>query len=149
MKKALFMAIFGWLSGNVQAQTALEKAFLDEMNAYRKKQGLAPGIYHAGVSSVTAYHCKYLVKCIEVGHSVSRDKGPHDEQFDIPNHTERTFAQRTGMLEGHFIFGEISYPIFFAESGQPVQEIAKEIVLGFSRSPGHNEIITTKKKIQE
>jgi hypothetical protein len=143
MKKVLFIAIIGSLSGFFQAQTALEKAFLDEMNAYRKKKNIATGIYHSGVSSVAAYHCKYLVKCLEVGHSVSKDKGPHDEQFDIANHQERTFEQRTGMAKDLFIFGEISYPVFFADSSQSVQEVAREIVLGFSRSPGHNQLMIT------
>lgn len=127
----------------LHAQTALEKAFLSEMNAYRKKKNLPAGIYHSGISTVAAYHCKYLVKCLEIGHSVHKDKGPHDEQFDIANHQERTFEQRSGMAKDLFIFGEISYPVFFADTSQSVQEVAREIVLGFSRSPGHNELMIT------
>ena len=127
----------------LRAQTPLEKAFLTEMNAYRKKQNLAAGVYHPGVSSVAAYHCRYLVKCLEIGHSVHKDKGPHDEQVDIANHQERTFEQRASMAKDFFIFGEISYPVFFADSSQTIQEIAREIVMGFSRSPGHNELMIT------
>ena len=143
MKITLITSVICCLSGMLSAQSALEKAFLTEMNAYRKKKNLSAGIYHPGVSTVAAYHCKYLVKCSEIGHSVHKDKGPHDEQFDIANHQERTFEQRTSMAKDLFIFGEISYPVFFADSSQTVQEIAREIVLGFSRSPGHNQLMIT------
>ena len=125
------------------SQTTLETAFLTEMNAYRKTKQLQPGVNNTKVALVAASHCRYLVRCAGLNHSVHKDKNPHDEDFDIPDHLERTFEQRAAMQPSCSIFGEISYPIFYADNSLTIQQIARNIVEGFSRSPGHNEIMLT------
>ncbi len=138
---SLIILTFGLFE--VNGQTSLESAFLSEMNAYRKKNQLKAGVYNTKVASVAAYHCRYLIRCIGLNHAVHGDKNPHDEEFNIPDHTERSFEQRASMQPSTHIFGEISYPVFYAENSLTTQQIAKNIVEGFSRSPGHNAIMLT------
>jgi hypothetical protein len=121
------------------AQTKLELEFLNQLNTYRKQYKLGPAKYDTTVSRVAAYHCGYMAKCERLGHSVHKDKLPHDEQFDIKDHMEMSFARRAGMAPNSNIWCEIQIASFHTQKGRTLAETARAMVMAFDSSPGHKE----------
>jgi uncharacterized protein YkwD len=123
------------------AQSALETEFVKQLNIYRKKHGLGAVIYDAEISKVALYHANYLAKCVLLKHVVHYDKLPHDEQFDIKNHTELNFEQRAAMAPDKNIWGEIQISANYSKNTESISEVAKGIIVSFNGSPKHKEIM--------
>lgn len=121
------------------AQTKLELEFLNQLNTYRRQHNLAPAKYDTAISRVAAYHCGYMAKCQRLGHDVHKDKLPHDEQFDIKDHKEMSFAKRAGMAPDRNIWCEIQIAQFSTQNGRTPAETARAMVMAFDSSPPHKE----------
>ena len=121
------------------AQTKLELEFLNQLNYYRKQHKLAPAKFDTAICRVALYHCDYMAKCQRLGHDVHKDKLPHDEQFDIKDHKEMSFAKRAGMSPDRNIWCEIQIASFHTQNGRKLAETARAMVMAFDSSPGHKE----------
>ena len=142
MKKLFYMiCILSIFAEKFNAQSALETEFVKQLNIYRKKHGLGPVIYDAEISKVALYHANYLAKCVLLKHVVHQDKSPHDEQFDIKNHTELNFEQRAAMAPDKYIWGEIQIAAHYRKNTESISKVAKSIILSFDGSPKHKEIM--------
>ena len=123
------------------AQSALETEFIKQLNVYRKQHKLGPVKYDSQVSQIARYHAKYLVQCSNLNHVVHYDKLPHDEQFDIQDHKELTFEQRSQMLPNKNIWGEIQIAHNLVNEKNSISEIVKSMIDSFDSSPKHKEIM--------
>ena len=142
MKKLFYMiCILSLFVEKSNAQSALETEFIKQLNVYRKQHKLGPVKYDSQVSQVARYHAKYLVQCSNLNHVVHYDKLPHDEQFDIKDHIELTFEQRSQMLPNINIWSEIQIAYYPIKNIATITEIANRMITAFDSSPKHKEIM--------
>ena len=108
MKSIILLTVISFLNlGFIHAQSPLELEVVKQLNINRKKHGIKPVVYDVEISKVALYHTNYIKECHKVGHSVNKDKLPHDEQYDIKNYKELNFEQRVSMAPDKSIWGEI------------------------------------------
>jgi uncharacterized protein YkwD len=142
MKHIIIILGFVFLSAQgikKSTPTILEKAVFKQLNLYRKQHGLKPLVYDSTVTTVARYHARYLGIASNLGHHCHYDKGPHDEQFDVPNFTEMNFDKRTAMAPEKNIYGEIQIQNMSLLKNQTPEEFAVRTISCFASSPPHNE----------
>ena len=131
----LFSVISLFYTGIIYSQSQLEIEVVKQLNIYRKNHKLRPVVYDAEASKVALYHTNYIKECKKVGHSVNKDKLPHDEQYDIKNYKELNFEQDKS------IWGEIMIASAMYNKATSIESIAKDIIKSFDSSPNHKGIM--------
>jgi len=128
MKKVLFTLLSLILTFNLYSQTELDYLILKKVNEYRVSLGLNMLDFCDKSFLAAQHHTEYMVSKKSIGHS-------EENLTPTPRHRLAKYGQNSCLK-----VGETCSAVSFG--GQSIDEVSKEVVNNWKKSPKHNRIIT-------